>query len=86
MKVINTYHLGCTLAPGGDQLLTVLTEDGVGKWAAYMGVVPLPDTDSDKYEEERHRQAERIATKGMKLNYRQAVGYFPGIAAEKYRA
>ena len=86
MQVINTYHLGATLDPGGDQLLVVLTEDGIGQWAAYMGVVALPATDSDEYQEERRRQADRIADRGMKLGFGLAVGYFPGIPAEKYRA
>ena len=85
MQVINPYHLGATLDPEGDQLLVVLTEDGIGQWAVYMGVVPLPEVDSAEYEGARRRQADRIADRGMKLGFGQAVGYFPGIPAEKYR-
>ena len=85
MDIVNTYHQGATLDPDGDQLLMVLTVDGVGQYAVYQGVVPLPCPSTDRYHQERARQAERIAFGGMKLNYRQAVAWFPAITPESYR-
>lgn len=87
MRISNTFHVGVPdMSKTGASLLVVCVQAAPNLWCAYMGLVKLPPADcsNEVYLKERERQAGRIAAGGMKLNYRQALGYFPALKESQY--
>jgi hypothetical protein len=90
MNIINTYHVPVPVradAPDAG-FLAVLTDGGagVGDMAVYVGITGHLNPDSAEYDNTRFASACWVAGNGLKLNYRDALKYFPGLQESDYRA
>lgn len=87
MSVVKSYcpHFPC-LATEQCQPMFVLTEDAVGQFKVYVGIVQLPTPDHPMYDQSRKAAESWVHGHGSPLTWKQAVGWFPFIPEEKYRA
>lgn len=87
MNIVDTFHVGCNCgAPEGAALLVVLTKGDVDDYAAYQGVVTLPDTSNRCYKRGREQAAWRVAACGDKLSRPEAERRWPWLKDKEYRS
>lgn len=79
MKIVGTHVPGLAQFENAGQLMVVLTEDEIGQYAAYVGIIP------NVTEAARPRYASMIAHNGTKLQAHEAAAHFPPIAGKPYR-
>lgn len=82
MKVTNTYIPSFPNLDGSNgRLMAVLVSDEHGGYSCYVAIVNCDPCN----ENARAAAADHVMSRGSKLNYRQAVGFFPGVVKEEYR-
>jgi hypothetical protein len=84
--VVSTSHLGIPdLDKTGASFLAVLVKSAIGDhYAAYCGLVKLPDASDAGYDKARAKKAERVAASGSKMTYKQCVDHFPATKECQY--
>lgn len=68
------------------QPMFVLTQDVVGQFKVYVGIVQLPNPEHPNYDQSRKAAESWVHAHGAPLTWRQAVGWFPFLPEEEYRA
>lgn len=87
MRVVNTYIPVVTdLTCSGVVIMLVLTQDDVGLFKVYSGLVRLPPSDDPYYSNARAYAAQHVMGRGCPERFERAVTYFPAISREEYRA
>lgn len=81
-KILDTYNFRMPSFGIGREisLMAVLSEDGMGEYAVYIGIVP-----ANQPEAERQNFAECICQSGQKQSFTDAQQYFSGLEESKYR-
>jgi len=86
MKIMNTYHIYPDLDSIGVGFLAVLTQDGIGQYTVYSGIVKLPSVyENDAYAAARQRGAEKVVRHGSKEGFKRAKTFYPFLEKELYR-
>jgi hypothetical protein len=81
MKIVGTHTPGIASFENSGQLLVVLTQDEIGQYAAYKGIIPNAMSPAA-----RPRYASIVAHGGTKMSWKECVEHFPNVSIGAYRS